>query len=362
MKFVDEVTIDVTAGKGGDGCLSFRREKFVEFGGPDGGDGGDGGCVYLVGDESLNTLIDFRYQRIFKAPNGQPGEGRQRTGKSAEDLEIKVPVGTVVHDDQTDELIGEVLRHNERMLVAQGGFHGIGNERFKSSINRAPRKFTKGTPGDHRILRLELRLLADVGLLGLPNAGKSTLIRQVSAARPKVADYPFTTLTPALGVVRVGLGRSFVLADIPGIVEGAHEGVGLGLAFLRHVSRCRLLFHVIDASDAPGADDPLTAYQTILGEIATYCLETGARPLTERERWVVLNKVDLRPERPDGPEATAAACDNLATWFREQTGWDGPLHVISALNGLGCRELIGAASRRLAELEERGVDGDRDAP
>lgn len=362
MKFVDEVTIDVTAGKGGDGCLSFRREKYVEFGGPDGGDGGDGGSVYLVGDESLNTLVDFRYQRIFKAANGQPGEGRQRTGKSAEDLDIKVPVGTVVSDHETGESIGEVLRHNERMLVAQGGFHGLGNERFKSSINRAPRKFTKGTPGDHRILQLELRLLADVGLLGLPNAGKSTFIRQVSAARPKVADYPFTTLTPCLGVVRVGTGRSFVLADIPGIVEGAHEGIGLGLAFLRHVSRCRLLLHVVDASDAPGADDPIAAYRTIVGELATYQVESGATPLAERERWVVLNKVDLRPESAAGPEAVALACDTLGDWFRAQTGWDGPLFVVSALNGLGCRELITAASRRLAELEEQSTDGHREAP
>lgn len=361
MNFVDEVTIDVTAGKGGDGCLSFRREKYVELGGPDGGDGGDGGSVFLLGDGSLSTLVDFRFQRIFKARNGQPGEGRQRTGKSADDLFVKVPVGTVVSDEQTGERIGEVLRDGQALLVARGGFHGLGNERFKSSINRAPRRTTKGTPGDHRLLRLELRLLADVGLVGLPNAGKSTFIRQVSAARPKVADYPFTTLSPNLGVVRVGTGRSFVMADIPGIVAGAHEGVGLGLTFLRHISRCRLLLQLIDASESPGADDPVAAFRTIVEELSTYVVDDVA-PLAERERWLVLNKLDLRDDGEESALDAPRPCDTFCELFREATGWTGRLFIISALTGAGCRELISAISQRFAELEETEADADSAEP
>ena len=333
MKFVDEVTIEVTAGKGGDGCLSFRREKYVERGGPDGGDGGDGGCVYLVGSEALNTLIDFRYQRIFKAKNGQPGEGRQRTGSSGDDLMITVPVGTVAYDADTDEQIGEILTHEGRLKVAQGGFHGLGNLRFKSSTNRAPRKTSKGTLGDSRNIRLELKLLADVGLVGLPNAGKSTLIRTVSAARPKVADYPFTTLYPVLGVVRPVPDASFVIADIPGIIEGAHEGVGLGLTFLRHITRCRLLLHVIDASGL-GEVPMHEAFGTIEQELDQYDPE-----LATRDRWVVLNKTD----------ALTVSGDEMTTQFRSLTNWPGPCYAISALSGDGCKTLMIDVKRFLEE-------------
>lgn len=241
MKFVDEATISVQAGNGGNGCLSFRREKFVERGGPDGGDGGHGGNVYLVANEAVNTLVDFRVVRKFKAENGQPGAGRNKTGKSGDDLEVIVPCGTVVHEIDTDELIGDLTETGQRMMVAEAGHAGLGNTRFKSSINRAPRKTTPGTPGEKRHLRLELKLLADVGLVGLPNAGKSTLIRAMSAARPKVADYPFTTLHPNLGVVSVGLLQSFVMADVPGLIEGAAEGAGLGIQFLKHLQRTKLL-------------------------------------------------------------------------------------------------------------------------
>ena len=369
MKFVDEAKIEVLAGKGGAGCLSFRREKYIEFGGPDGGDGGDGGSVYLVGDGALNTLIDFRYQRIFKARNGQPGMGRQRTGRSGEDLEIRVPVGTVVDDTDTGERIGEVLREGERLLVAQGGVHGLGNERFKSSVNRAPRKTTPGTPGEQRTLHLELRLLADVGLVGLPNAGKSTLIRQVSAARPKVADYPFTTLKPELGVVRVTAGRAFVVADIPGMIAGAHEGVGLGLAFLKHVSRCRLLLQVIDASGLTGAEAMAEAFGIVERELAAYPMPDGGPPLAERERWVVLNKLDLiggqavEPAAPESDERgttvadvrlPATTADPVVAEFRRSSGWTGPVFGVSALSGAGCRALMNAVAQRLDELAPSG--------
>lgn len=369
MKFVDEAKIEVLAGKGGAGCLSFRREKYIEFGGPDGGDGGDGGSIYLVGDDALNTLIDFRYQRIFKAENGQPGMGRQRTGRSGDDLEIRVPVGTVVDDADTGERIGEVLREGARLLVAQGGVHGLGNERFKSSVNRAPRKTTPGTPGEQRTLHLELRLLADVGLVGLPNAGKSTLIRQVSAARPKVADYPFTTLKPELGVVRVKGGGAFVVADIPGMIAGAHEGVGLGIAFLRHVSRCRLLLQVIDASGLEGAGTMAEAFAIVERELAAYRVPDGGPPLAGRERWVVLNKIDLVAGGDDGPAAPeskdhgstvadvplpAAAAEPVVAEFRSASGWEGPVYAVSALSGAGCRALMYAVARRLDELATPG--------
>src|SRR3990167_4505981 len=254
MKFIDEAIIEVKAGDGGNGCLSFRREKYVPRGGPDGGDGGDGGSVYLVADENVNTLVDFRYQKRFEAERGHNGEGRQKTGKSGEDLVVKVPVGTLIYEADTHELIGDLTYHNQKLCVAKGGFHGLGNTRFKSSINRAPRKTTHGTPGDQRKLHLELKLLADVGLLGLPNAGKSTLIRAISDAHPKVADYPFTTLHPSLGVVRMELGRSFVVADIPGLIEGAAEGAGLGNQFLKHLARNRLLLHLVDILPVDGSN------------------------------------------------------------------------------------------------------------
>lgn len=339
MKFIDEATISVHAGKGGDGCLSFRREKYVALGGPDGGDGGDGGSVYLEVDPRLNTLIDFRYKRIFKARNGQPGMGRNRIGKSADDLTIHVPPGTLVYDGGTEELIGDLTADDARLLVAQGGFHGLGNARFKSSTNRAPRKTTKGTPGDTRDLRLELKLLADVGLLGLPNAGKSTLISQVSAARPKVADYPFTTLRPILGVVSVGLDGTFVLADIPGIIEGAADGAGLGIQFLRHIERTKLLLHVIDVSGFDGVTDPATDFHTIAHELGAY-----SDALLDRERWVVFNKIDV----------FGSDYDRGSDEFRAATGWEGPLFHISAATGAGCDELINAVAARLAELKSHG--------
>jgi GTP-binding protein len=324
MKFVDEATIRVEAGKGGDGCMSFRREKYIPFGGPDGGNGGDGGSVFLVGDENINTLADFRFTRKFNAQSGQPGSGRNCTGKSGEDLYIKVPLGTVVNEADTEEVIGEVLQHHQVLRVAQGGRHGVGNTVFKSSTNRAPRQFTKGTPGEVRQLRLELKVLADVGLLGLPNAGKSTLIRAVSSARPKVADYPFTTLYPNLGVVRIEADRSFVIADIPGIIEGAAEGAGLGIRFLKHLSRTRLLLHILDVAPADETD-PAKAFHTIENELKQYSDE-----LMQYERWLVLNKVDLLPE-----SERAARCQQII----DAIGWQGPVYRLSALTNEGTQQL-----------------------
>ncbi len=334
MKFVDEAGITVIAGKGGDGALSFRREKYVPRGGPDGGDGGDGGSVYLEVDEGLNTLVDFRHQRRFKAENGQPGMGRDRIGRKGADLTVRVPLGTLVYDDDTDELIGDLVKPGQRLLVAQGGFHGLGNARFKSSTNRAPRKTTKGTPGEERVLRLELQVLADVGLLGLPNAGKSTLIRQVSRARPRVADYPFTTLYPHLGVVSPGPGRSFVIADIPGLVEGAAEGAGLGFRFLRHLARTHLLLHVIDAADG----DSESVRRRI--DLIEQELEKYDADLSQRERWLVLNKIDLISEERRQELVAELAAD---------TDRQRPLFCISAVTGQGCRELTTAVEHWLTE-------------
>ena len=337
MKFIDEAKISVQAGNGGEGCLSFRREKYIAMGGPDGGDGGDGGSVYLEVDPRLNTLIDFRYKRIFKARNGQPGMGRNRIGKSADDLVISVAPGTLIFDAETNELIADLTLENPRMLIAQGGFHGLGNARFKSSTNRAPRKTTKGSEGDYRELRMELKLLADVGLLGLPNAGKSTLISQISAARPKVADYPFTTLRPSLGVVSIDADTSFVVADIPGIIEGAADGAGLGVQFLRHVERTKLLLHIIDVSGLNGAGDPAADFETISHELSEYRI-----PLVDRERWVVFNKIDVfgpQYEHDDGE-------------FRRHTGWDGPIFAISAATGEGCKRLTMAIAEAFALAQE----------
>jgi GTP-binding protein len=336
MKFIDEAKISVHAGKGGDGCLSFRREKYIPLGGPDGGDGGDGGCVYLEVDARLNTLVDFRYKRIFKARNGQPGMGRNRIGKSAEDLIIMVPPGTLVFDADTDELIGDLTQDSTRLLVAQGGFHGLGNARFKSSVNRAPRQTTSGSAGDSRDLRLELKLLADVGLLGLPNAGKSTLISQISAARPKIADYPFTTLRPVLGVVSLNADTSFVVADIPGIIEGAAEGAGLGVQFLWHVERTKLLLHIIDVSGYEETGDPITDFKTITHELGEY-----SNPLLDRERWVVFNKIDVFGDEYDGETRD----------FRAATSWTGRIFHVSAATGTGCSELINAVAERLFQRD-----------
>jgi GTP-binding protein len=339
MKFVDQARIYVAAGKGGDGCLSFRREKFIEFGGPDGGDGGDGGSIYVRADPQLNTLIDFRFKRHFKAGNGQPGAGRDRIGKSGEDLTIRVPCGTVVFEQDTGELIGELLEPDSVLLVAKGGRHGMGNAFFKSSTNRAPRRITKGTAGELRELRLELKLLADVGLVGLPNAGKSSLISRVSAARPKVADYPFTTLHPVLGVVSLGPDRSFVIADIPGIIEGAAEGAGLGLQFLRHVDRTKLLLHMLDVSELDPERDPVQDFKTISLELKKY-----DPALARRERWLVLNKIDvLSAERRDG----------LLKDMRKKLKWKGPIYLVSAATGDGCEALMIAVEAHLRAVAEQ---------
>lgn len=335
MKFVDEAVIKVEAGDGGNGCVSFRREKFIPKGGPDGGDGGDGGHVYLVADSGLNTLVDFRHRRHHRAERGQNGMSRQMTGRKGESLSIRVPVGTRVHDADTEEFIGEVMAHGERLLVARGGVHGLGNIHFKSSTNRAPRQATHGTPGERRTLQLELVLLADVGLLGLPNAGKSSLIAAVSSARPKVADYPFTTLHPNLGVVRVASERSFVIADIPGVIEGAAEGAGLGIQFLRHLSRTRLLLHLVDMAPIDGAD-PAEAVRSILAEV-----EKFGRDLAVRERWLVLSKRDLLDDA-EFAQRRQALLDEL--------GWDGPVFAISSVTRRGLDELVGALATRLDAL------------
>ena len=335
MKFVDEATIHVQAGAGGNGCMSFRREKYLPKGGPDGGDGGDGGDVWLVGDEGLNTLVDFRHRRLHRAGRGEHGSGSNRTGARGADCEVRVPVGTLVYDEGTGELIGDVTAHEQRLLVARGGIHGKGNARFKTSTNRAPRQTTEGAPGDERDLRLELRLLADVGLLGYPNAGKSTLIRAVSAARPKVADYPFTTVQPQLGVVRVGPWQSFVMADIPGLIEGAAEGAGLGLQFLRHLDRTGLLLHVVDIAATHDGTEPPAAARALIAELERY-----SEALAGRERWLVLNKIDtLAGEERE--RACAAVVEALA--------WDGPVFRVSGLTGEGADELCRAIMTRLEQ-------------
>lgn len=323
MKFVDEVTIRVIAGDGGNGCLSFRREKFIPRGGPDGGDGGDGGSVYLMADASLNTLVDFRYLHSWVAERGANGAGAECTGRCGADRYLKVPIGTSAIDAETDEVIGDLTHPGQILRVAQGGFHGLGNARFKSSTNRSPRQTSQGTLGEARTLRLELKLLADVGLMGLPNAGKSSFIRKVSAARPKVADYPFTTLYPHLGVVSAGQDRSFVVADIPGLIEGAAEGAGLGSRFLKHLSRTRLLLHLVDI--LPPVGEPAENFRSIERELASYSID-----LAGRERWLVLNKSDLLP--------SDEGRDHL-TQLVKALDWTGPSFLISSLNGTGCREL-----------------------
>lgn len=338
MKFVDEATIRVKAGNGGHGCLSFRREKFVERGGPDGGDGGHGGDVYLVADDSVNTLADFRVGRKYKAESGEGGAGRNMTGKSGEDLNVIVPTGTVVHDVDTGELIGDLTAAGQKIKVVEGGHGGQGNTRFKSSINRAPRKITQGTPGEARHLQLELKLLADVGLVGLPNAGKSTLIRSMSAAKPKVADYPFTTLHPNLGVVSVGFLQSFVMADVPGLIEGAAEGAGLGIQFLKHLQRTRLLLHLVDIAPLDVKEDPADAFRSIEKELNKYSDELADKP-----RWLVINKIDL------------LASDDLEVaqeLLLAELDWTGPVFLVSAETGAGTEALGQAVMRELELLSE----------
>lgn len=343
MKFVDEALVQVAAGSGGSGCLSFRREKYIPRGGPDGGDGGDGGSVYLEADSNLNTLVDYRYVRHYRAGNGQSGSGGNCTGKSAENLILPVPVGTTALDEETGEIIGDLTYAGQRILVAQGGFHGLGNTRFKSSVNRAPRQTTKGTPGEQRQLRLELKLLADVGLLGMPNAGKSTFLNAVSAARPKIADYPFTTLIPQLGVVKVDAMRSFVVADIPGLIEGASAGEGLGIRFLRHLTRTRLLLHLVDIQPLDESS-PVEAVDIISEE-----LEQFSETLAQRPRWLILNKADLMP--PEEAEA-------LRETILEELEWAEECFLISAVSGQGVQELCGRIMEFLEGYRER-IEEDR---
>ncbi|MCH7636327.1 MAG: GTPase ObgE [Proteobacteria bacterium] len=336
MKFVDEATIRVQAGNGGHGCLSFRREKYVERGGPDGGDGGDGGSVFLVAEQSLNTLADFRVARKFKAQTGQGGAGRNKTGRSGEDLDVMIPCGTVVHDVDTGELICDLTNAGQRQKLAEGGRGGLGNTRFKSSINRAPRKITNGTHGEARHLKLELKVLADVGLLGMPNAGKSTLITAMSQAKPRIADYPFTTLHPNLGVVRVGQLQSFVMADVPGLIEGASKGAGLGIQFLKHLQRTELLLHLVDIAPLNPDAKPADHVRAIANELGNFSEDLAAKP-----RWLVINKVDLLDD-DSRAKARAALLENL--------DWKGPVFEVSAATGEGTEPLAQAIMR---ELEER---------
>ncbi|WMS87562.1 Obg family GTPase CgtA [Pleionea litopenaei] len=348
MKFVDEVTIKVAAGDGGNGCCSFRREKYIPKGGPDGGDGGDGGSVYLVADNELNTLVDYRYERFYQAERGENGRGGNCTGAKGADKVLKVPVGTIVIDANTDERIGDLKEPGQRLLVAHGGWHGLGNTRFKSSVNRAPRQTSPGSEGERRELKLELKVLADVGLLGLPNAGKSTFIRQVSAAKPKVADYPFTTLIPNLGVVNPEAHRSFVIADIPGVIEGASEGAGLGVRFLKHLARTELLLHIVDLMPFDESD-PVSNFHAIEEEVAKFT-ESDEPELTQKPRWLVLNKMDLLAER------AAESCAE----FLKQVAWDGPVYSISAATGDGCDELVWAILEHVEAKKGQGGKSEQD--
>ena len=338
MKFVDEASITVVAGKGGNGSASFRREKFIPFGGPDGGDGGRGGSVFLEGDSGLNTLVDFRHLRQYKAQNGQGGAGRNMTGKSGEDIVIRVPLGTIVTEEETGEHIGDVTADGERLLVARGGKGGLGNLHFKSSTNRAPRQTVPGAPGEERGLHLELKVLADVGLLGFPNAGKSTLISTVSAAHPKVADYPFTTLYPNLGVVRIDIERSFVIADIPGLIEGAAEGAGLGIQFLKHLQRTRLLLHLVDLAPLNPDEDPVAQVQQLEAEMRKF-----DPALLDKPRWLVFTKADLLPADEAGQRAEQAVAE---------LGWEAPWLLISAVAQSGTQELMQRVSGALERIRE----------
>lgn len=348
VKFVDEARIEVQGGKGGNGVASFRREKFIPKGGPDGGDGGRGGSVWAVADRNINTLMDYRYTRKFFAPNGENGRGADCFGAGGEDIVLRMPVGTLIVDETTGETVADLTHHGDKQLLAAGGKGGLGNLHFKTSVNRAPRQCTPGEPGQYRALRLELKVLADVGLLGMPNAGKSTFITAVSNARPKIADYPFTTLHPHLGVVRVGPEQSFVVADIPGLIEGASEGAGLGHLFLRHLSRTSLLLHIIDCVPIDPDVDPLAEARALVAELAKY-----DDALAEKTRWVVLNKIDLVPE--DEREA-------LIQRFKAELGQDRPLFVMSAATREGCDALVKAIAQELdaqrREIERQEAERD----
>ena len=336
MRFVDEATIDVVAGDGGNGCMSFRREKFIPFGGPNGGDGGRGGSVYAVADRNLNTLIDFRYARRHEARSGENGRGSDQYGAAADDIVMRMPVGTIITDVETGEKVAELLEPDEKVLIVKGGDGGFGNLHFKTSTNRAPRQKTPGWPGEHKKLKLELRVLADVGLLGMPNAGKSTLIAAISNARPKIADYPFTTLHPNLGVVRVAPEESFVVADVPGLIEGAAEGAGLGHLFLRHLQRTRLLLHLVDFAPFDDTVDPVAQVKAIVAELEKYDPGLAAKP-----RWLVLNKLDMVPSDERAERVKA---------FLKRLRWKGPVFQISALTREGCEPLIRAIYDHVAAL------------
>lgn len=333
MKFIDEATIKVYAGDGGNGVATFRREKYEPMGGPSGGDGGKGGSIYAIADRNINTLVDYRYTRTFRAQRGENGRGAECYGAKGEDMILRVPVGTVISDKATGHMIVDLAEHDQKVLLAKGGNNGLGNVHFKSSINRAPRQCTKGEPGEEFELYMELKVLADVGLLGMPNAGKSTFIRSVSAAKPKVADYPFTTLHPNLGVVRVDANRSFVIADVPGLIEGAAEGAGLGHQFLRHLSRTSLLLHLVDIAPFDEATDPVAEAKAIVNELKKYDEELYNKP-----RWLVLNKIDMVQD------AKQVVAD-----FVKAYGWEGRVFAISAISGIGCKELTYAIMEHLEE-------------
>ena len=347
MKFIDEALIRVEAGDGGNGCASFRREKYIPKGGPDGGDGGDGGDVYLIADENLNTLIDYRFEKRFAAERGENGRSANCTGHRGKDITLRVPVGTRAIDNDTQEIIGDLTQNGMRLLVAKGGYHGLGNTRFKSSINRAPRQKTMGTPGEKRDLLLELMLLADVGMLGLPNAGKSTFIRAVSAAKPKVADYPFTTLVPSLGVVKVDDNRSFVIADIPGLIEGASEGAGLGIRFLKHLERCRVLIHLVDINPIDDSD-PADNVAIIESELFQY-----SESLADKPRWLVFNKIDTMSDEEAHERAEEIA---------KRLGWEEDYYLISAAAGKNvpqlCRDIMDFLEAHPREMEETPVENE----
>jgi GTPase len=344
MKFIDEAKIEVHGGKGGNGAMSFRREKFIPKGGPDGGDGGKGGSIFAVAVQNINTLVDYRFSPMHRAKNGESGRGAQCNGAGAEDIHLRVPVGTVIKDTETDEVLADLATHGQSAMLARGGRGGLGNVNFKTSTNRAPRKATPGEPGESRILHMELRVLADVGLLGLPNAGKSTFIRAVSSARPKVADYPFTTLHPHLGVVRVDTDRSFVVADIPGLIEGAAEGAGLGHQFLRHLSRTRLLLHVVDMAPPDPDADPAKDAKAIELELQKYDTDLYLKP-----RWLVMNKIDMLPLENR---------DAVKNAFLSSLGWQGRNFSISALTGDGCRELTFAIMEHLDSIPNEASGND----
>jgi GTP-binding protein len=343
MKYIDEAIIHAIAGKGGDGVASFRREKFIPKGGPSGGDGGRGGSIFAIADRNINTLVDYRFAHTHRAKKGENGRGSDCYGKGAEDIVLRMPVGTVITNASTGEVIADLERNEQKVLLAKGGKGGLGNLHFKSSINRTPRQFTLGEPGEEFDLKLELKVLADVGLLGMPNAGKSTLIRAVSAARPKVADYPFTTLHPNLGLVRVDQNRSFVMADIPGLIEGAAEGAGLGHRFLKHLTRTRLLLHVVDVAPLDENVDPVREAKAIVNELSRY-----DESLYQKPRWLVLNKVDLLPENE-----REKACKK----FIRSLGWKGKSFIVSALAGEGCKELTYAI---MNYLEQEAAIANRD--